>query len=135
MAKSEYNGVTVSHFAQSIEARARNGMGEDTGMRHEAQLASNGLASPGVKDAIKDAVGVQTPAVEGTNSGPIQTMRMPRRARWVPGGLLASVNEVVVPVAPPPIYQVQLILVLQLDSALWILYFPPSAYCLAEVEF
>ncbi|CAK9277787.1 unnamed protein product [Sphagnum jensenii] len=97
MAKSEYNGVTVSHFAQSIEARARNGMGEGTGMRHEAQLASNGLASPGVKDAIKDAVGVQTPAVEGTNNGPIQTMRMPRRARWVPGGLLASVNEVVVP--------------------------------------
>ncbi|KAH9555200.1 hypothetical protein CY35_08G102700 [Sphagnum magellanicum] len=105
MAKSEYNGVTVSHFAQSIEARARNGMGEGTGMRHEAQLASNGLASPGVKDAIKDAVGVQTPAVEGTNNGPIQNMRMPRRARWVPGGLLASVNEVVVPVAPPPIYQ------------------------------
>ncbi|CAK9235990.1 unnamed protein product [Sphagnum troendelagicum] len=97
MEKSEYNGVTVSHFAQSIEARARNGMGEGTGMRHEAQLASNGLASPGVKDAIKDAVGVQTPAVEGTNNGPIQTMRMPRRARWVPGGLLASVNEVVVP--------------------------------------
>lgn len=33
-------------------------------------------------------------------------MRMPRRQRWVPTGILAKRDEVVLPVAPPPQYQV-----------------------------
>jgi hypothetical protein len=33
-------------------------------------------------------------------------MRMPRRQRWVPTGILAKKDEVIVPVAPPPQYQV-----------------------------
>lgn len=33
-------------------------------------------------------------------------MRMPRRQRWVPAGILAKPDEVIKPVAPPPQYQV-----------------------------
>lgn len=33
-------------------------------------------------------------------------MRMPKRQRWVPTGILAKADEVIKPVAPPPQYQV-----------------------------
>lgn len=49
-------------------------------------------------------VDIKTPAVGAApGRGP---MRMPRRQRWVPNGILAKVDEVVVPVKPPVLYQV-----------------------------
>lgn len=47
---------------------------------------------------------IKAPAVVAApGRGP---MRMPRRQRWVPNGILAKVDEVVVPVKPPALYQV-----------------------------
>ncbi|KAG0628704.1 hypothetical protein M758_1G046200 [Ceratodon purpureus] len=40
-------------------------------------------------------------------------MRMPRRQRWVPTGILAKKDEVIVPVAPPPQYQKKVVVEVQ----------------------
>ena len=55
-------------------------------------------------------------------TGPIPgrgPMRMPRRQRWVPNGILAKADEVIKPVAPPPAYQVSLLAIVHKRMIHW----------------